>query len=188
MKLSTWRPLIKQYFDTLLDPTGWYVDKPPDHILRYATLPPIGNISFVLKPPFDVVATLSQELYYSERVTDEQWHSIPLEYYEGLYATVAYQILVDKDKLHPDIISVGFSEFDRLEEIPISTEQLADGWMITLRWSFKVKVLIAPEVDNTIIPITHLDLDVWTNRLSDNTFAEEFRTLDHHIALDINNP
>lgn len=185
MKLSTWRPLIKQYFDTLLDPTGWYVDKPPDYVLRYATLPPIGNVSFTLKPPFEVVATLTQELYYHERVTNEQWHSIPLEYYEGIYATVAYQVLVDKDNLHPDIISVGFSEFDRQEEVPISTEQLADGWMITLRWSFKVKVLINPEVTDTIVPITSLTLGVWTNQLSDNTFEPEFRVLDHQAQIDL---
>jgi hypothetical protein len=142
----------------------------------------MGNVSFEFKPPYEVVATLSQELYYFERVSTEQWHTIPLQYYEGLYGQVAYTLLTDSKGLHPDILSLSFSEFGRQEEIPVATEMLADGWLVSLRWSFKVKVLLTPEIEDSAVPITSITTELWTNLLNDNSFTEQYRELDTVIT------
>lgn len=185
MKLSTWRPLIKGYFNQLLTPTGWFVDTPPDLVKRYGTMPPIAMISFTHKPPYEVVATISQEVYYMERVGIEQWHSIPIEYYEGLYGQVVYSMLIDSKTMHPDIISLSIGDTDMggyTRELPVTTEQLADSWLISLRWGFTAKVLISPEIEETPIPITNITTELWTNLLSDSTFAEQYRVLDTTVT------
>ena len=181
MRLSQWRPTIKAFFNTLLAPSGWYVDTPPSNILRYATLPPIMNLGMRYKPPFDLVATITQEVFYHERVSSELWHSIPLEYYEGLYGEVCFRLLANMKDVSPDINSVTIDEFGRMSEMPVTTEQLADGWLISLRWQFITQVAIQPEIADPAYPVTQLDLGVWTARLTDPTFND--RVLDHQVDV-----
>ncbi len=66
--------------------------------------------------------------------------------------------------------------------MPVTTEQLADGWLVSLRWAFHAKVLLSPEVSQPVIPITNITTELWTNLLSDNTFQEQYRSLDTVIT------
>lgn len=182
MKLSEWRPTLYNYLNSILAPDGWMVDTPPDGAITYATLPPIRNIGFTFEPPYKVMANVTQELFYSERVSNELWHSIAIDRFEGIYGQLAYQVLTEANDIHPDILDLGIAEFGRVEEIPVTTEQLADGWLITLRWTLEATLKLDPEVIDPAVPITRVDIELWTNKLSDPTFTD--RVLDTVLTTD----
>lgn len=157
------------------------VDTPTDNITSYGTLPPIRNIGFMFKPPYDLKGNITQELFYAERVPNDLWHSIPIGRYEGIYGQFAWEVFTQAKDLHPDIIEIGITKFHRVEEIPVTTEQLAEGWLVTLRWTIDAVVTLEPEDGLPDVPITQVDIELWTNKLSDPTFTD--RVLDTQVSV-----
>lgn len=181
MKLSQWRGVIFNWADGVLDPDAWMVDTPIDNVITLGTLPPIRNIGFEFQPPYSIKAHISQEVFYAERVTGELWHNLPIGRFEGIYGQFVYRLLTEAKDIHPDILKLEVAGFNRQEELPITTEQMSEGWLVTLRWMLEAVVKLDPETEVNDTPITRVDIELWTNKLDDTTFTQ--RVLDTQVSV-----
>jgi hypothetical protein len=161
MKISTWRPKLKTWFQKYVTVSNWEMDNPIAPSESIGVLPPLTNVR-LYKANNSVMGSATQVIDLITRIDGTmKYDNLPLSYFEGIYTTVAYRMLTE----FADIADV--FQLQHIESNPIAVSERDDArgdWFIRVQWMFNLQWLAEVETGTVGSPYNITKVLVGLNR------------------------
>lgn len=148
MKMSEWRGKLKDWLDNKLTIDDWVVDRPMIVGGTTCVIAPVDELRFQETSPSSITCTATQQIIYSVRLSDALYVELPIGYWEGVYATLAIELMKKFADIDPDILSLDIDSDRSMSTNNLTLTEANDGdgeWVLVLTWGFEFKFDIQPE-------------------------------------------
>lgn len=171
MRISLWRSRLQSFINDRVTVNSWLLERPQMYAQVVGFLPPLRDVDYRRDNGITLVMTATQDFIVTQRLPSElAFKDLPLAAIEGYYTTLAIAFMANYSDIHEDVQELNFNQIEQ----PISIAEVAEDandWIVDIKWSIRVQILVEPEEGYIIEPfeLRQLTANVYRDSLADDT-------------------